>query len=646
MLKRYLVFLFLLISLLATTQPITKKIQDKIDQIGLHGVDVIASEKNVKLLVAFCDTSTDNLIFPNYYLENLLALQYQFAQKNNLEEYRLKLAYPLASIYHDQSKFSKELPVLIYLQSNLTKLKSITQKYVLVKLEQAYRAMNELGNAIEIRKLRLNRGEVNTVWEIYRDCELYNDAIYDFRINQPLPKKYNIIGLNYYSYFGDLFFDNNEIDSAIKYYEIGLKNANEILARLPIAYSVDRVDATFWVGNLTGSLGKCNMAKGYYAKAIQPLLFDLASNEKSPENKTYSWLLLSECYLEGNNLAKSKLYYDSAKYNMAGKSNKRDLVKFYKLSTKYYRKIQKNDSALLFSQKYIEYMDLLHANVQKNQVLLSIGKLEIKKNRADLEATKKSLIIEKSSSMYQKNYLLLSFFFLFATIILVVLLYQNNITKTRSNKKIALEVERNDLLLKELHHRVKNNLQVMYSLLNMQKRRNDNETTRAIITSVQNRIQTMALVHQNLYTTENFELVEISSYVYTLVNHLKMIYQIEGKNVDIHFKIDPNLKLPIDQIISFGLIVNEVVSNSFKYAYNNRQNGILMVNVNKVDGNYLIEIKDDGPGIDISKIDLSNLGLKLINLMSQQLKAEHNYTNNVKGVAHYFKFRQDHLNLA
>ena len=109
--------------------------------------------------------------------------------------------------------------------------------------------------------------------------------------------------------------------------------------------------------------------------------------------------------------------------------------------------------------------------------------------------------------------------------ILVVLLYQNNITKTRSNKKIALEVERNDLLLKELHHRVKNNLQVMYSLLNMQKRRNDNETTRALITSVQNRIQTMALVHQNLYTTENFELVEIGSYVYTLVNHLKMIYQ-------------------------------------------------------------------------------------------------------------------------
>jgi len=646
MLKCFFVFLFLFFSLLAASQSISKNTQTKIDQIGLHGVDMVASEKNVKLLISFCDTSTDNLIFPNYYLENFLALQYQFAKKNKLEEYQLKLAYPLASIYHDQSKFSKELPVLIYLQSNLTKLSSLTQKYVLVKLEQAYRARNELGNAIEIRKIRLNRGEVSTVWEIYRDCELYNDAIYDYRVNQPFPKKYNIIGLNYYAYFGDLFFDNNEIDSAIKYYKIGLQNANETLSHLPPAHSDDRVGATFWLGNFTGSLGKCNMAKGYYAKAIQPLLFDLASNEKSPENKTYTWLLLSECYLEVNDLTKSKLYYDSSRNDMAGKSNKRDLVKFYKLSTKYYSKIYKNDSALYYSQKYIAYMDLLHSNVQKNQVLLSIQQLEIKKDRADLEATKKSLIIEKSSSMYQKNYLLLSFFFLFATIISIIILYQLIIIKTRSNKMIALEVERNDLLLKELHHRVKNNLQVMYSLLNMQKRRNVNDATKAILTSVQNRIQTMALVHQSLYTNENFESLEVSAYVLTLVNHLKMIYQLEDKNVGIHFEIQPNLKLPMEQIISLGLIVNEVVSNSFKYAYIKRENGTLLISINEINNTYLVEIKDDGPGIDKSEIDLSSLGLKLINLMSEQLKAEHIHTFNNDGVAHYFKFSLDHLNLS
>jgi len=643
MLKRNFIFLFLFFSLLASSQSISKKTQTKIDQLGLHGVDMVASEKNVKLLISFCDTNTDNLIFPNYYLENLLALQYQFAKKYKLEEYQLKLAYPLASIYHDQSKFSKELPVLIYLQSNLNKLSSHTQKYVLVKLEQAYRATNELGNAIEIRKIRLNRGEVTTVWEIYRDCELYNDAIYDYRMNQPFPKKYNIIWFNYFAYFGDLFFDNNEIDSAIKYYKIGLQNANENLSHLAPAHADDRVDATFWIGNFTASLAKCNMAKGYYAKAIQPLLFDLASNEKSPENKTFTWLLLSECYLEVNDLSKSKLYYDSAQNDMTGKSNKRDLVKFYKLSTKYYSKIHKNDSALYYSQKYIAYMDLLHSNVQKNQVLLSIGQLEIKKNRADLEATKKSLIIEKSSSMYQKNYLLFSFFFLFATIIFIILLYQTIIVKTKNNKIIALEVERNDLLLKELHHRVKNNLQVMYSLLNMQKRRNESESTKAILTSVQNRIQTMALVHQNLYTSENFETVEVTTYVHTLVNHLKMIYPLEDKNVAIHFGIDPNLKLPMEQIISLGLIVNEVVSNSFKYAYIKREIGTLVIRINKINGTYLIEIKDDGPGIEKSKIDLSSLGLKLINLMSEQLKAEHVYTFNNNGVAHYFKFRLDHL---
>ena len=474
---------------------------------------------------------------------------------------------------------------------------------------------------------------------------MYNDAIYDFRLNQPLPKNYKIIELIYYLFFGDLFFENNELDSAIKYYKIGLQSSSEILAQLTSSQSIDKQDASYWRGNFTGSLGKCDMAKGYYAKAINPLLFDLASNENSPENKTTTWLLLSECYLETNNLSKSKLYYDSAKQGMIGKFNKNDMIKLYKLSTKYYSKINKNDSALYFSKKYITFQDLLHANIKKNQVLLSIGKLEIKKSRTDLETAIKLLNLEKRSSMFQKNYLLLSFFFLFATIIFIILLYQTIKTKNKNNKMIALEVDRNDLLLKELHHRVKNNLQVMYSLLNMQKRRNGNESTRAILTSVQNRIQTMALVHQNLYTTENFEVVEISAYVYTLVNHLKMIYQVDDKNVVIDFGIEPNLKLPIDQIISLGLIINEVVSNSFKYAYINRKNGILVVRINCVHGIFIVELKDNGPGISEAKIDLPSLGFKLIKLMSDQLNAEHLCTFNGKGVTHQFKFRLDDLNL-
>jgi len=525
MLKQKLVFLFLLFSLLCVSQSISKKLQAKIDLLGLHGVNLVANKKNAQVLINFCDNNEDNLVLPEYYLEKLLVLQFEFIETNNLDNYKIKLAFPLASIYHDQSKFDKELPILIYLKDQLWKLNSRTQKLVLLKLEELYSATNELGNAIEIRKLRLNRGETNTVWEIYRDCELYNDAIYDYRMNQPLPKNNKINELIYYLYFGDLFFENNELDSAIKYYKIGLQNSNEILAQLPLSQTIDKLDAIFWRGNFTGSLGKCNMAKGYYAKAINPLLFDLASNENNPENKTTTWLLLSECYLEINDLSKSKFYYETAKKDLVGKFNKNDLIKLYKLSAKYYNKINKNDSALYFSKKYISFQDLLQANIKKNQVLLNIGKLEISKSRTDLETALKLLNLEKRSSMFQKNYLLLSFFFLFATIIFIILLYHIINIKNNNNKMIALEVERNDLLLKELHHRVKNNLQVMYSLLNMQKRRNGNESTRAILTSVQNRIQTMALVHQNLYTTENFEMVEVGTYVYTLVNHLKMIYQ-------------------------------------------------------------------------------------------------------------------------
>ncbi len=636
--KQVLLLLILLHSLMAFSYPIPKNLQTKIDQMGLHGVDMVASKKNVLLLISFCDTSTNNLVLPNFYFENLLALQYNFVQKNNLQEYQLKLAYPLASIYHDQSKFEKELPILVYLYKNLSKFEELTQKYILVNLEQVYRSENEIGKAIEVRKERLRKGYVKTIWELYRDCDMFNDALYDFRINQPLPKKNDIFILNYYSYYGDLFFEANEIDSAIKYYKIGLDNANTILAHLPSSQPVEMIEVTYWRGDFTGSLGKCNMAKGYYGKAIQPLLFALASNKNSPENKTYIWLLLSESYLEINNIGKSKVYYDSAKNDMIGKTNKRDMVQLLKLSTKYYNKINKNDSALYFSQKYISYITTKHANVQKNQLLLNIGKLELKKNRDDLEASKSSLLLSTKTAKYQEDNLLFSFFLLFTTIIIGILLYQNNVAKTKSNTIIQQEVLRNDTLLKELHHRVKNNLQSMYSLLNMQKRRNVNETTLNILTSVQNRIQTMALVHQNLYTTDNFEFVEVKSYIYSLVNHLKTIYQFDDTIINVEFDIPTDLKLPIEQIISLGLIINEVVSNSFKYAFKNQPNGSLIVKVTELNNKVQVEVKDNGVGIAKDQINEDQLGMKLIRLMSEQLKAEHTFSGH-SGVTHCFKFK-------
>ena len=108
MLKQNLVILFLLFSLLSRSQSISNNIQAKIDLLGLHGLNELGSKKNAKLLIAFCDKNDDNLVLPEYYLEKLLVLQYEFIEKNNLDNFKIKLAFPLASIYHDQSKFDKE----------------------------------------------------------------------------------------------------------------------------------------------------------------------------------------------------------------------------------------------------------------------------------------------------------------------------------------------------------------------------------------------------------------------------------------------------------------------------------------------------------------------------------------------------------
>jgi two-component sensor histidine kinase len=218
-----------------------------------------------------------------------------------------------------------------------------------------------------------------------------------------------------------------------------------------------------------------------------------------------------------------------------------------------------------------------------------------------------------------------------ALFLVYVIFLNNKNKKTLTLKNILLEenikknhehILHNDLLLKELHHRVKNNLQLMYSLLNLQKRRNNNIEIKSNLSTVQNRIQTMALVHEYLYNSGNFESVEAFKYVETLANHLKCIYKQENRDILQIINIDPSIQLPIEQIISLGLIINEIISNSYKYAFNNNNGSKLEITLAKINNLIVLEISDDGPGFSKDQIKEDSLGLKLIEIMSTQIKAK------------------------
>src|SRR5690625_930343 len=153
----------------------------------------------------------------------------------------------------------------------------------------------------------------------------------------------------------------------------------------------------------------------------------------------------------------------------------------------------------------------------------------------------------------------------------------------QKNEQISKTLRKKDILLKEIHHRVKNNLQVISSLLSLQSRQLESPQAREAMQSSRNRIKSMALIHQKLYQDEDLIGVEIAEYIDKLMLSLVKSYQTSTENIEIKTDID-SMKLEVDTIIPIGLIINELISNSFKYAFDAQKGGKLQVTLKKQEG--------------------------------------------------------------
>ncbi len=196
-----------------------------------------------------------------------------------------------------------------------------------------------------------------------------------------------------------------------------------------------------------------------------------------------------------------------------------------------------------------------------------------------------------------------------------------DVTENKKNEeKITQSLKEKDVLLKEVHHRVKNNMQVISSILNLQSSYVKDTYALNLLKECQNRIKSMAFIHESLYQTKNFESVNFSEYVTTLSKNLVHTYSINTKKIKLILTLD-DLMLSLDSSIPCGLIINEIISNSLKYAFPDNRDGIIFVTL-RVDKNKVkIEVGDNGIGIPES-VDIKNtqtLGLQLVDTLVEQL---------------------------
>ena len=200
----------------------------------------------------------------------------------------------------------------------------------------------------------------------------------------------------------------------------------------------------------------------------------------------------------------------------------------------------------------------------------------------------------------------------------------HNITeKKHVQQRMELSLKEKEVLLREVHHRVKNNMQVISSILNLQSSYVSDEYALTLLKESQNRIKTMAYIHESLYQNKSFTSVDFSDYVYTLVNNIVQSYSASSEKIKLELNIDKVI-LSLDSSIPAGLIINELITNAIKHAFPGSRQGTITFNLRCENNFVFLELKDNGvgfaPGIDFE--NSHSLGLQLVNTLIEQIEGE------------------------
>ncbi len=214
-------------------------------------------------------------------------------------------------------------------------------------------------------------------------------------------------------------------------------------------------------------------------------------------------------------------------------------------------------------------------------------------------------------------------------IISFVCVGRDNTFHKKSEAKIKAALEEKEILLKEIHHRVKNNLQIISSMLYFQTQQIQDESTLQIFLEGQNRIKTLALIHEKLYQSDDLININIQEYIKSLADSLLRSYGVAIDRIQLTTDIK-EVNLSVETCITLGLIVNELLSNSLKYAFPDKQKGNIYISLEPLEGNeFRVTVRDNGIGLpeDFRSEDSNTLGLQLVKSLVNQLRGKLDFEN-------------------
>jgi two-component sensor histidine kinase len=212
------------------------------------------------------------------------------------------------------------------------------------------------------------------------------------------------------------------------------------------------------------------------------------------------------------------------------------------------------------------------------------------------------------------------------------ILMSKELAEKEEKRRIAEEnlkrsLAEKDILLREVHHRVKNNMQIISSILKMQQRQIDDPALKVVLEESQNRIRSMALIHENLYQNENLANITFANYIKSLAGNLARTFDTVQRKVSFEYDIE-DIYLPIDTGIPCGLIINELLSNAFKYAFIGKDKGTISIALKQTaEQDYRLTVADNGRGLpdDLNIDESATLGMKIVSRLVQQIDGSLQY---------------------
>ena len=404
------------------------------------------------------------------------------------------------------------------------------------------------------------------------------------------------------------------------------------------------------IGYAYGKLEQQDLAMKYYYRSLK-----MEEEMGDIEGYVYSAVNIADSYFKKGNYNSANLFLDKALPKAKG-------IKIHKKIQEIYHLQGQVDSAngnFKESLEHFKQASALHdslvnaRDVEKLQELQTrYETLEKEKEIENLNTLNKANELALLQNRYQ-NYALLGALLL--ALVVGFGLYSRykikaklNTQLTEKNEEIkeknqhltekSLELENalaeREVLIKEIHHRVKNNLQLIMSMLNLQGEHAKNKEINTFLSRSQARIASMALVHQTLYQSKSSGTIDFKKYLEELI---EAIYQsFDFKTTKILYRVScESHYLDIDRAITIGIIINELVFNSFKHAFIEKESGNLDIIVTKKENAILVEVNDNGIGMPnpMKPLKSESFGLKLTQLLVQQLEGTLNINSNTKGTA-------------